>query len=223
MRLNNSWNEILNNEFESGYFKPLSEFLRGEYAARIIYPPKNDVFNCFKLTPPENVKAVILGQDPYIGEGQAHGLCFSVKDGVSLPPSLKNIYKELSSDTGFKTTNSGDLTKWASQGVLLLNTCLTVRAGQVFSHHGRGWEIFTDNIISKLNGLDTPIVFMLWGSHARQKKNLLNNPRHLILEAAHPSPLSAVGFFGCKHFSKANDFLAANGIARIDWQIDAAV
>ena len=216
-----SWNDILNQEKEKPYFKALQNFVDNEYEKNICYPPKKDVFNALKLTPIDKVKVVILGQDPYINRNQAHGLAFSVLNGV-LPPSLKNIYKEIESDLGIKMSNdNGNLTKWAEQGVLLLNTVLTVRAGESNSHAKRGWELFTDSIIRYFGESDTPKVFMLWGRNAQNKERLIDNKKHLILKAPHPSPLSAYnGFFGCKHFSKANAFLKENGSKEIDWMIE---
>lgn len=215
-----SWNGILNQEKEKPYFKALQNFVDNEYEKNICYPPKKDVFNALKLTPIDKVKVVILGQDPYINKNQAHGLAFSVLNGT-LPPSLKNIYKEIESDLGIKMPNdNGNLTKWAEQGVLLLNTVLTVRAGESNSHAKRGWEIFTDSIIKYLGESDTPKVFVLWGRNAQNKERLISNKKHLILKAAHPSPLSAYnGFLGCKHFSKINAFLRENGMKEIDWRI----
>lgn len=215
----NGWDEVLDKEFSQDYYKTLREFLKKEYSQFIIYPNMYDIFNCFKLTPFQDVKVLILGQDPYHGAGQAHGLCFSVKDGVAPPPSLKNIYKELCADVNFKNTAKGNLTAWAEQGVLLLNTVLTVRENSPRSHKNKGWEILTDNVIKALNNHEKPIVFMLWGSDAKGKKSLITNKKHLILESAHPSPLSAYNFLGCKHFSKANDFLIQNGLKPINWQI----
>ena len=218
--IDNDWLTPLSAEFQKPYYKELYTFVRQEYQTRVIYPPADDLFQAFHLTPLSKVKAVILGQDPYHEPGQAHGLCFSVKPGVEAPPSLVNIYKELSDDLGCKIPNNGYLVKWAEQGVLLLNAILTVRAHAAFSHKGRGWETFTDAAICALNEVDRPIVFLLWGRPAQEKKALLNNPKHLILTAPHPSPLSAYrGFFGCKHFSKANAFLSEHGIEPIDWQI----
>ncbi len=218
--IDNDWLAPLSGEFQKPYYKELYTFVRKEYQERVIYPPADDLFQAFHLTPLSHVKAVILGQDPYHEPGQAHGLCFSVKPGVEAPPSLVNIYKELQDDLGLKIPNNGYLVKWAEQGVLLLNTILTVRAHAAFSHKGKGWETFTDAAIRALNEVDRPIVFLLWGRPAQEKKALLTNPNHLILTAPHPSPLSAYrGFFGCKHFSKTNAFLSAHGVAPIDWQI----
>lgn len=220
VNIGNDWDEVLKGEFEKEYYLKLREFLKQEYFTRKIFPDMYDIFNALKYTPYNNVKAVIIGQDPYHGEGQAHGLCFSVREGIEKPPSLKNIFKELHDDTGFTEPENGTLTKWAEDGVLLLNAVLTVREGQANSHQGKGWEIFTDTVISHLNKREKPIVFILWGRNARNKKTLITNPAHKILEAAHPSPLSAYnGFFGCRHFSKTNEFLKANGIEEINWQI----
>ena len=215
----NDWDTVIGKEFEKPYYLALREFLKQEYASQTVYPSMYHIFSALTSTPYSKIKAVILGQDPYHGPGQAHGLCFSVQPGVKPPPSLQNIYKELQGDIGMPIPNSGFLGGWAEEGVLLLNTTLTVRGGQPLSHRGKGWETFTDAVISALNQKQEPIVFLLWGSPARAKKALLNNPRHLVLEAAHPSPLSAYnGFFGCKHFSKCNAFLAKNGIAPIRWE-----
>ena len=207
-------------EFKSEYYLKLREFLKREYATQTIYPDMYDIFNALKYTAYEDVKVVMIGQDPYHGPGQAHGLCFSVKRGVMPPPSLQNIFKELQNDVGFRIPNNGELTDWTKQGVMLLNTVLTVRAGQANSHKGQGWEQLTDAVISKLNEREKPIVFMLWGRNAKDKQRLITNPAHLVLTAAHPSPLSAYnGFFGCRHFSKANDFLVKTGQQPIDWTI----
>jgi uracil-DNA glycosylase len=215
-----TWKELLNDEFQKEYFLKLKSFLADEYKTRRIYPDMNDIFNALRYTAYEDVKVVILGQDPYHGYGQAHGLCFSVKKGVTPPPSLKNIFKELQSDVGCTIPNHGELTSWANQGVLLLNTVLTVREGQPNSHKNKGWEIFTDEIIKLLNEREKPMVFLLWGANARSKKKLITNPNHLILETVHPSPLSAYnGFFGCKHFSTANKFLSEHGETPINWQL----
>ncbi|MBQ7800677.1 MAG: uracil-DNA glycosylase [Oscillospiraceae bacterium] len=218
--LGNEWNEILKDEFEKDYYKKLRAFLKSEYSSRHIFPDMYDIFNALRYTSYSDVKAVILGQDPYHGAGQAHGLCFSVKKGVTPPPSLVNIYKELQSDLGIAPAAHGELTSWAKNGVLLLNTVLTVREASPNSHKGMGWEIFTDRVISALNEREKPIVFILWGANARAKSALITNPNHKILTAAHPSPLSAYnGFFGCKHFSKTNDFLVKNGMSPIDWRL----
>lgn len=220
VNIGNDWDEVLKGEFDKEYYLKLREFLKQEYFTRRIFPDMYDIFNALKYTPYDKVKAVIIGQDPYHGEGQAHGLCFSVREGIEKPPSLKNIFKELHDDIGFTEPQNGTLTKWAEDGVLLLNAVLTVREGQANSHQGKGWETFTDTVISHLNNREKPMVFILWGRNARNKKTLITNPSHKILEAAHPSPLSAYnGFFGCRHFSKANDFLKANGIEEINWQI----
>ena len=216
--LGNDWDAVLKDEFSSDYYLSLREFLKEEYSHRKIYPPMNDIYNALRYTSYEDTRVVILGQDPYHGEGQAHGLCFSVKEGVKFPPSLQNIFKELYSEYGMPMPKSGELTGWAKQGVLLLNTTLTVREGQPQSHKGRGWEILTDKIVSYVNQKDTPVVFILWGGNARAKKSLITNKNHLILECAHPSPLSAyAGFFGCNHFVLANQFLERNGLGKIDW------
>lgn len=219
--ISNDWLDVLKGEFRKPYYKELFQKVNEEYQTRQIFPPADDIFNAFHLTPLKNVKVVILGQDPYHNIGQAHGLCFSVKKGIPAPPSLVNIYKELQDDLGCTIPNHGYLVKWAQQGVLMLNTVLTVRAHQANSHRGIGWEQFTDAAIRALNEQDRPIVFILWGAPAQKKKVMLNNPKHLILEAPHPSPLSAYrGFFGSKPFSKTNEFLRANGIEEIDWQIE---
>lgn len=219
--ITNDWLDEIGSEFRKPYYKELSDFVLNEYKNNIIYPDSSDIFNAFHLTPLKEVKVVILGQDPYHGEGQAHGLCFSVKPGIKIPPSLMNIYKELKDDLDCKIPNNGYLIKWAKQGVLMLNTVLTVRANQANSHRGKGWEEFTDTVIKAVNKQDRPIVFILWGSPARKKKAMLNNPKHLILEAPHPSPLSSYrGFFSSKHFSKTNNFLKKHGLSPIDWQIE---
>ena len=219
--IQNDWLDALKEEFRQPYYKKLFQTVNEEYRTRQIFPPADDIFNAFHLTPLHEVKVVILGQDPYHGEGQAHGLCFSVRPGVDIPPSLVNIYQELHDDLGCTIPNHGCLTKWAKQGVLLLNTVLTVRAHQANSHKGIGWEEFTDAAIRKLNEQDRPIVFMLWGRPAHAKKSMLHNPKHLILEAPHPSPLSAYrGFFGSRPFSQANRFLEAQGVEPVDWQIE---
>jgi len=221
VNIGNDWDLVLKNLFESGVYASIRAFLKQEYSTKIIYPPMHDIFNAFKFTPYNGVKAVILGQDPYHGEGQAHGLCFSVRKGVKPPPSLVNIYKELKSDLGLQIPSHGCLTKWAEQGVLLLNTTLTVRENQANSHSKCGWQEFTDEVIKLLSQRSEPIVFLLWGGNARSKKQLIDTSKHLVLECAHPSPLSAFnGFFGCKHFSKTNEFLIKNGKTPIDWQIE---
>ncbi len=219
--INNDWLEALQGEFKKPYYKDLFEKVKSEYSTRQIFPPADDIFNAFHLTPLSQVKVVILGQDPYHNVGQAHGLCFSVRKGVEVPPSLVNIYKELHDDLGCEIPKHGCLTKWAKQGVLMLNTVLTVRAHEPNSHRGIGWEEFTDAAIAALNSQDRPIVFILWGSPAQKKARMLNNPNHLILKAPHPSPLSAYrGFFGSKPFSQTNEFLKDHGVEPIDWQIE---
>lgn len=221
VNIGNEWDELLADEFKKEYYLKLREFLKTEYSTRRIYPNMYDIFNSLKYTSYSDVKAVIIGQDPYHGAGQAHGLCFSVQKGTAIPPSLQNIYKEIYSDLGIPPANHGYLKKWADSGVLLMNAVLTVREGQANSHKGMGWEIFTDRVIELLNEREKPIVFLLWGGNAKQKMRLITNPNHLILQAAHPSPLSAYnGFFGCRHFSKANEFLTANGMEPIDWRVD---
>lgn len=221
VNIGNEWDELLKGEFEKDYYLKLREFLKKEYFTYQIYPNMYDIFNALKYTSYSDVKAVIIGQDPYHGPGQAHGLCFSVQKGVAIPPSLQNMYKELYSDLGIPPANHGYLKKWADNGVLMMNAVLTVRGGQANSHRNMGWEIFTDKVIELLNNREQPMVFILWGNNAKQKMKLITNPKHLILQAAHPSPLSAFnGFFGCKHFSKTNDFLINHGIAPIDWTID---
>ena len=219
--IENDWLPALSEEFKKPYYKSLFQFVKAEYNTTVIFPPADDIFNAFHLTPLSQVKVVIIGQDPYHEPGQAHGLCFSVKPGVDIPPSLENIYKELQDDLGCYIPNNGYLVKWAEQGVLMLNTVLTVRAHRANSHHGQGWEQFTDAAIRALNEQDRPIVFILWGKPAQAKKEMLTNPNHLILTAPHPSPLSAYrGFFGSKPFSKTNAFLQAHGVEPIDWQIE---
>ena len=219
VQIGNEWDALLADEFDSDYYKRLRGFLKDEYSSHTVYPPMWDIFNALRLTSYSDVKVVILGQDPYHGEGQAHGLCFSVKEGVPPPPSLVNIYKEMKSDLGLDIPDSGDLTRWAENGILLLNTVLTVRAHQAASHRGQGWERLTDRIITLLGERTDPLVFMLWGRPAREKAKLVKNDRHLILECAHPSPLSAYnGFFGCRHFSKAKAFLNKHG-KDIDWSL----
>lgn len=219
--ISNDWLAPLTPEFHKPYYRQLHHKVVEEYSNYLVFPPSDDIFNAFHLTPLHEVKVVILGQDPYHNNGQAHGLCFSVKPDVEIPPSLVNIYKELHDDLGCYIPNNGYLVKWAEQGILMLNTVLTVRAHQANSHRGIGWEEFTDAAIRILNEQDRPIVFILWGSPAQKKKAMLNNPKHLILEAPHPSPLSAYrGFFGSRPFSKTNDFLIKNGLSPIDWQIE---
>lgn len=219
--IGNDWDNVLNELFNSELYRSIREFLKKEYSSYTVYPSMYDIFNAFKYTPYSDVKAVILGQDPYHNEGQAHGLCFSVQQGVALPPSLVNIYKEMYDDIGIPPAKSGCLTKLAKQGVMLLNTTLTVRAGQANSHSNCGWQQFTDKVIQILSERNKPMVFILWGANARSKKKLIDGNKHLILECAHPSPLSAHnGFFGCKHFSKTNDFLLSLNQQPIDWRID---
>lgn len=218
VHLGNDWDEILADEWQKPYYQKLREFLKNEYSAHRIYPEMHDIFNALKYTSYENTKAVIIGQDPYHGPGQAHGLCFSVKKGVAFPPSLQNIFKELKSDVGKEIPKSGELTDWAKQGVLLLNAVLTVREGCPNSHKDKGWEIFTDRVISELNHKETPVVFLLWGAYAKKKAEIITNPVHKKLFAPHPSPLSASrGFFGCRHFSKTNEILEKNGKLGIIW------
>ena len=219
--ISGDWLPVLQEEFRKPYYKQLYEFVKSEYSTRTVYPPAGDIFNALHLTPLKDVRVVILGQDPYHGEHQAHGLCFSVlPDQPDIPPSLVNIFRELHDDLGCRMPDNGCLVHWAEQGVLLLNTVLTVRAHQPASHQNKGWEQFTDAIIHAVSEQDRPIVFMLWGSQAQTKAPMLRNPKHLILRAPHPSPLSAYrGFFGCGHFSKCNDFLVQHGAAPIDWQI----
>lgn len=220
VKFNNDWDELLKGEFDKEYYLKLREFLKQEYRARTIYPDMYHIFTAFKLCSYSQTKVVILGQDPYHGAGQAHGLAFSVQQGVDIPPSLHNIYRELHADLGCTIPNHGCLEHWAGQGVMLLNTSLTVRADAAASHRGQGWELFTGRVIELLNRKSTPVVFMLWGNHAREKKKLITNPMHHVLESVHPSPLSAHrGFFGCKHFSQANRLLEDSGLTPIDWQI----
>lgn len=222
VNLGNDWDTLLKDEFQKEYYQSIRKFLVEEYNSPKypIYPPMHDIFNALKYTSYKDAKVVILGQDPYHGEGQAHGLCFSVKKGVTPPPSLINIFKEQVDDVGVTIPSHGELTTWATQGVLLLNTVLTVRGGQPNSHANKGWEILTDKIIELLNQKEEPLVFLLWGNNAKNKKKLLNNPKHLVLTAPHPSPLSAYhGWFGCKHFSKTNEYLIQNNKEPINWQL----
>lgn len=217
----NDWEKALSKEFKKPYYLKLYNTVRSEYSKTTVYPPSEEIFTAFNLTDINDVKVLILGQDPYHEPGQAHGLSFSVKPGVAIPPSLLNIYKELENELSLYIPNNGYLEKWAKQGVLMLNTVLTVRAHNANSHKGIGWEEFTDAAIMALNELDKPIVYMLWGSNARSKAKMLNNKKQLVLEAPHPSPLSSYrGFFGCNHFIKCNEFLKANGLSEIDWQIE---
>lgn len=218
----NDWDELLKGEFEKDYYISLRQKLIEEYKTQRIFPGMYDIYNAMKFTSYDSVKCVILGQDPYHNVGQAHGLSFSVRKGVTPPPSLVNIFKEIRDDIGIDNLGKhGNLTKWAENGVLLLNTVLTVRANQARSHRGMGWEIFTTDVIKLLNEREKPIVFMLWGGDAKAKQQFITNPNHLVLKAAHPSPLSAYnGFFGCKHFSQANEFLKSHGLGEIDWSID---
>ncbi len=219
--INNDWMVALEPEFKKSYYAKLYAFVKNEYDTKLVFPPSDEIFSAFHLTPLKDVKVVIIGQDPYHNTGQAHGLCFSVKPQVDIPPSLVNIYQELHDDLGCKIPNNGYLVKWAKQGVLMLNTVLTVRAHEPNSHKAKGWEEFTDAAIRILNEQDRPIVFILWGRPAQMKKSMLNNPKHLILEAPHPSPLSAYrGFFGSKPFSKTNKFLTENKLTPINWQIE---
>lgn len=220
VNLGNDWDELLKDEFQKDYYQQLRQFLIREYRTKTIYPDMYKIYEALKLTSYADTKVVILGQDPYHGENQAHGLAFSVQEGVQIPPSLVNIYKELADDLGCYIPNNGYLVPWAKQGVLLLNTSLTVVANRANSHRNKGWEILTDRIIQLLNEKDAPVVYLLWGNNAKEKTKYLNNPKHLVLKSVHPSPLSANrGFFGCKHFSKANKFLRDNGVKEIDWQI----
>ncbi len=219
--LGNDWDEILKDEWEKPYYKQLRQFLKREYSTYEIYPDMHDIFNALKYTPFADCKAVIIGQDPYHEPGQAHGLCFSVKPGVPLPPSLRNIYKELESDLGIPPAKNGYLEKWAKSGVLMLNNVLTVRRANANSHKDKGWEQFTDTVIEKLNEKDTPVVFILWGANARKKCEKITNPIHKKLISVHPSPLSAYGgFFGCRHFSKCNELLKEAGLEPIDWALE---
>ncbi len=221
VKFNNSWDDLLKEEFEKDYYKNIREFLKYEYSHYKIYPNMNNIFDSLKYASYEDIKVVIIGQDPYHEEGQAHGLSFSVQPGIAIPPSLQNIYKELHDDLGCYVPNNGYLVKWAKQGVLLLNNVLTVRAGLANSHKDKGWEEFTDSIIRILNKREKPIVFMFWGACAKTKEKLVTNPNHFILKTVHPSPLSVYrGFFGCKHFSKANELLKQSGEEPIDWQIE---
>lgn len=221
MKITNGWQEFIDSEVSQDYFQNLKKFLIEKYSKKRIYPSKKDLFRCFDLTDFKDVEVVILGQDPYHQVNQAHGLCFSVNKGIKIPPSLVNIYKEIHDDIGCNIPSHGDLTKWAKEGVLLLNTIMSVEDSKPMAHANKGWEIFTDRVIKKLNDDNSPKVFMLWGSPSRKKKSLITNPNHLVLETVHPSPLSAYnGYFGCKHFSKANEFLKSHGRKIIDWSND---
>ncbi len=220
VNIGNDWDELLKGEFDKEYYRQLRRFLICEYKSTPVYPSMHDIFNALKFTPYHKVKVVILGQDPYHGPGQAHGLCFSVMKGVPKPPSLENIFKELNSDLGIAVPGHGYLKDWADRGVMLLNTVLTVQERRANSHKGKGWEIFTDRVIEILSNRDQPMVFLLWGANAKAKSSIITNRNHLLLTAPHPSPLSAYnGFFGCRHFSKANDFLSRFG-EPVDWRID---
>ncbi len=217
----NGFKKIIEEESKKDYYIKLHDFVDNEYKTKTIYPPRENIFFALKNTPYEYVKVVILGQDPYHGEGEAHGLCFSVNPGIKVPPSLQNIFKEIHRDLGLKIPNNGYLLKWARQGVLMLNSVLTVEKDKPASHQNKGWEIFTDTIIKKVNEKDTPVVFLLWGNFAKKKKELITNPIHLVLTSSHPSPFAVnYGFNGCSHFSKTNEFLIKNNMAPIDWQID---
>jgi len=219
--LNNGWTAFFDEEFAQPYFKELAVFLKNEYANKQIYPKKQDVFSCFSYTDIKDVKVVIIGQDPYHQPNQAHGMCFSVKEGITTPPSLMNIYKELNTDLGCYIPNNGFLLSWAQQGVLLINAILTVEDSHPLSHKNKGWETFTDHVLLELNKQNQPIVYLLWGRSAQQKATLITNPKHLLLKAPHPSPLSAYnGFFGSKPFSKTNDYLIKNSLNPINWQIE---
>jgi uracil-DNA glycosylase len=218
VKIEESWKEILKDEFEKPYFKILTDFVRKEYQTQTVYPPAKLIFNAFDLCPFDKVKVVIIGQDPYHGPGQAHGLCFSVNDGIDVPPSLVNIYKEIKEDLGIEPPASGNLERWAKQGVLLLNATLTVRARTAGSHQNKGWEEFTDRVIKELSEKRKDVVFMLWGSYAQKKGAIIDTKKHCVLTSVHPSPLSAYrGFLGCKHFSKANEYLKSKGLAEICW------
>lgn len=217
VRMHPKWLTLLEKEFEKSYFAELTDFVKKEYVSKTVFPHPKNLFRAFDLTPPDSLRAVILGQDPYHGVGQAHGLCFSVEKGVAVPPSLKNIYKEIKSDIGKMKDESGDLSHWAQQGVLLLNATLTVEKGRAGSHQGKGWEEFTDAVVAALNENYEHVVFMLWGNFAKQKGAHIDRAKHLVLESAHPSPFSASGFLGCRHFSKANEYLVAHGKKPIEW------
>lgn len=221
VHIGNDWDDILKNEWQKPYYLKLREFLKSEYSHHTVYPKAENIFNALKYTSFADTRCVIIGQDPYHGPSQAHGLCFSVEKGTALPPSLVNIFKEYQDDLGYPAPKDGNLTKWAQNGVLLLNTVLTVRRASPLSHQGQGWEILTDEIIKKLDRKKEPVAFLLWGSPAQRKANIITNPIHLKLATVHPSPLSAYrGFFGCKHFSKTNEFLRQNNLKEIDWRLD---
>lgn len=221
VHFDNDWQDLLQEEFTKDYYLRLRSFLKDEYKTKTIYPKMDDIYSAFRYTAYKDAKVVILGQDPYHGKGQANGLSFSVQKGIAIPPSLLNIYKELQTEYGIAMPPHGDLTDWTKQGVLLLNTCMTVREGMANSHKGMGWETFTDRVIALLNERETPMVFLLWGANAKSKAALITNPKHLILTAVHPSPLSAHGgFFGCGHFQKANAFLEQQHMTPIDWDIN---
>lgn len=218
--IGNDWDEVLKDFFESTHYKELMEFLDSEYKEQTIYPPRSDIFNALKATPYSKVKAVIVGQDPYHGPNQAHGMCFSVQPGIKPPPSLVNIYKELQREYGYDIPSHGNLRSWAEQGVLLINAILTVRGGQPLSHKGKGWEELTEMIIRRLSERDEPMAFLLWGAPAQKIESLINTDRHLVLKTSHPSPLSAYrGFLGCDHFKMANEFLKGQGFTPVDWEI----
>ncbi|WP_300329721.1 uracil-DNA glycosylase [Fusobacterium sp.] len=220
INIGNDWDELLKPEFDKEYYQELRKFLVNEYKTQKIHPDMDEIFSALKLSSYKDTKILLLGQDPYHGEGQAHGLAFSVKPGITPPPSLKNMYKEIESELGIKPPNNGYLVSWAKQGILMINTVLTVRDGLANSHKGRGWEIFTDRIIELLNEKDEPVIFILWGNNAKTKKKLITNKNHFIIEGVHPSPLSASrGFFGCGHFKKVNEILKSLGKKEIDWSI----
>ena len=220
VKIEQSWHDLLCGEFDKPYFVRMQKFIRSEYRKGDVYPPGEEIFNAFNSTPVSKVKAVMIGQDPYHGAGQAHGLCFSVKQGVPTPPSLKNIYKEIESDLGIRTPQTGCLQRWADQGVLMLNNVLTVRKGEPNSHKNAGWEVFTAKVVEKISESREGLVFFLWGNSAQKKESLIDGNKHLLLKAVHPSPLSAYnGFFGCRHFSKSNSYLLANNKKPIDWSL----
>lgn len=218
IKIESTWKEVLKEEFDKPYFKQLTDFVRNEYQTQTIFPKGKDIFNAFNLCPFNKVKVVIIGQDPYHGPGQAHGLCFSVKQGVTFPPSLRNIFKEINNDLGIAVPTSGDLSRWAEQGVLLINATLTVRAHMAGSHQNKGWETFTDAVIKIVSEQKQHVAFLLWGAYAQKKGQVIDQTKHLILESVHPSPLSASrGFFGNHHFSKTNQFLEGNGLSPVNW------